>query len=395
MPSKMARRNMSLEEETLKIMQIFQNAGFDPISPSIIQSADIFLDVIGEALRARTYVFTDPEGEELCLRPDLTVPACRYYLEEYKAEQTEIVTKRYSYHGPAFRYQPVGTGDAHPREFHQAGIETFGDEERESADAKTAAVILKALESLGLKKSKLIISDIDIFRELLKAIHVPERWSQSLTRFLGRPQSFYAELKRLTQYNIACSKKIPQGLLKRLDPQNLLLSEEVVLDYLSANGIEPNGVRTVAEITKNLIWHLQDAQVFALTAEKADLIDQYLKIRGPLQRVGQNLKDLLERSEINFTSLLETHQKRIQYLSDSGVDISTVEFSAEFGRQLAYYTGFIFEIISTEVGAEIPVAGGGRYDDLMKAVGAKKTIPAVGGAIHTEKLLSVIEKGMS
>jgi ATP phosphoribosyltransferase regulatory subunit len=66
------------------------------------------------------------------------------------------------------------------------------------------------------------------------------------------------------------------------------------------------------------------------------------------------------------------------------------DFSAEFGRTLEYYTGFVFEIASPELGPSSPIAGGGRYDSLMKAVGAPDHVAAVGGAIHTERLLSAI-----
>ena len=59
---------------------VFERAGFEQIAPDIIQPADIFLERSGEDIRARTFVFTDPSGAEMCLRPDLTVPACRYHL---------------------------------------------------------------------------------------------------------------------------------------------------------------------------------------------------------------------------------------------------------------------------------------------------------------------------
>ena len=61
----------ALNAQATIIMAIFARAGFEPIAPPVIQPADVFLDVIGEDLRARTYVFTDPDGAELCLRPDL------------------------------------------------------------------------------------------------------------------------------------------------------------------------------------------------------------------------------------------------------------------------------------------------------------------------------------
>src|SRR5262245_60098270 len=112
----------ALNAEARRLMAAFARAGYERIAPAVIQPADLFLDVVGESLRARTYVFTDPEGAELCLRPDLTVPTCRLHLERHADAGTRA---RYCYAGSAFRYQPAGADRAHPREFGQAGIESF------------------------------------------------------------------------------------------------------------------------------------------------------------------------------------------------------------------------------------------------------------------------------
>ena len=80
-------------------------------------------------------------------------------------------------------------------------------------------------------------------------------------------------------------------------------------------------------------------------------------------------------------------------LAESGVDIAAMEFSAEFGRSVGYYTGFVFEIVVDALGPTSPVGGGGRYDGLLKAVGAPRNVPAVGGAVHTERLLTVVRGG--
>ena len=66
-------------------------------------------------------------------------------------------------------------------------------------------------------------------------------------------------------------------------------------------------------------------------------------------------------------------------------------FSAEFGRNLEYYTGFVFEVIAPALGAKSPVAGGGRYDELLGDAGAPANVPAVGASIHTERLLAVLQ----
>src|SRR4026209_2402056 len=77
MAAEAAQKVEALEAQAQRLLGAFTRAGYEQVAPSIIQPAGLFLDVVGEALRARTYVFTDPDGEELCLRPDLTVPTCR------------------------------------------------------------------------------------------------------------------------------------------------------------------------------------------------------------------------------------------------------------------------------------------------------------------------------
>ena len=80
MPPETSQNFEALSAQAQRLMSVFTRAGYELVAPAIIQPAGIFLDVVGEELRARTYVFSDPEGRELCLRPDLTIPACRHYL---------------------------------------------------------------------------------------------------------------------------------------------------------------------------------------------------------------------------------------------------------------------------------------------------------------------------
>ena len=64
--------------------------------------------------------------------------------------------------------------------------------------------------------------------------------------------------------------------------------------------------------------------------------------------------------------------------------------SATFGRSLEYYTGFVFQV---EAGDGVQVAGGGRYDDLLADMGAGLSVPAVGCAIHCDRLLALAREG--
>ena len=74
-------------------------------------------------------------------------------------------------------------------------------------------------------------------------------------------------------------------------------------------------------------------------------------------------------------------------------DLSTVKnlskvnskmiFSTNFGRDIEYYTGLVFEIYNS---SKKEIARGGRYDSLLKSLGSKKDISAVGAAINLNNL---------
>ena len=59
-----------------------------------------------------------------------------------------------------------------------------------------------------------------------------------------------------------------------------------------------------------------------------------------------------------------------------------INFISNFGRDIEYYTGIVFEVFS----GNKEIARGGRYDDLLKSLGAKKKIPAVGAAINLKNI---------
>src|ERR1700728_5183331 len=90
----------------------FAKAGYTLAEPPILQPADPFLDLSGEDIRKSLYLTTDATGEELCLRPDLTIPVARDYLASSRGGQPA----GYSYLGPVFRYR-----GRRPSEFQQAG----------------------------------------------------------------------------------------------------------------------------------------------------------------------------------------------------------------------------------------------------------------------------------
>lgn len=387
MTAETAREFEALEAQAQKIMALFIAAGHEAVSPASIQPASIFLDAIGEQLRARTYVFTDPDGDELCLRPDLTVPTTRLHIERH-----EHVDKRarYCYNGPAYRFQPQGMSAAHPREFRQAGIETFGRGDAEKAEARTVALIIDALRAAGLADFRLRIGDLGIFRAVLNAADMPERWRQRLFHQFWRPAAFRQELRRLSTEPAKAASHLPRELFAKLDPKSPEASQRAVAAYLDDEDIPLLGRRSISEITENLLIVSADAQTNPLKPETAELIESYIGVTAPARAAGARMRDLMRDKDVDISEALDTYLRRLQLLADVGVDATHAEFSAEFGRSLEYYSGFVFEISAEPFGPRSPIAGGGRYDGLMRICGADADVPAVGAAIHTERLLATV-----
>jgi len=380
----------ALEAQARTLLAVFIAAGYEAVAPEIIQPAGVFLDVVGEALRGRTYVFTDLNGEELCLRPDLTVPTCRLYLQRHPDADREAF---YSYNGPAFRFQPAAADAAHPREFRQAGIEAFGDKDAGEADARTLVLMLRGLQQAGLPGWKLRIGDVALFDALLSAADMPERWRRRLRHQFWRPDAFRAELKRLSTQPARSAAAFPRALIEALDPDDEAGAERLVAEHLEQGSIELVGVRTAAEIAEGLLGIAADAKAPPLKPDTAVLIDAYVKTKLGAPQATATLRKLVGKANAEFSDALDAYERRCMLLAESGIDMSAVEFSAEFGRNVGYYTGFVFEVTVDALGPASPVSGGGRYDGLLKAVGAPRNVPAVGGAVHTERLLAVVRGG--
>jgi ATP phosphoribosyltransferase regulatory subunit len=380
----------ALEAQARTLLAVFIAAGYEAVAPDIIQPAGVFLDVVGEALRGRTYVFSDLDGKELCLRPDLTVPTCRLYLQRHREADREAY---YSYNGPAFRFQPASADASHPREFRQAGIEAFGDKDAGEADARTLVLVLRALQQAGLPGWKLRIGDVALFDALLRSADIPERWRRRLRHQFLRPEAFRAELKRLSTNPARSAAAFPRALIEALDPNDAAKAESLVAEHLEQGGIELIGVRSAAEIAEGLLAIAADAKAPPLKPEAAALIEAYVKTKAAAPQATSVLRKLVGKPSPAFAEALDAYERRCMLLSESGIDMGAVEFSAEFGRSVGYYTGFVFEALVDALGPSSPVGGGGRYDGLLKAVGAPHNVPAVGGAVHTERLLAVVRGG--
>ncbi len=84
----------------------------------------------------------------------------------------------------------------------------------------------------------------------------------------------------------------------------------------------------------------------------------------------------------------EHFDKLKKYLGNFGIDYKV---NPKIVRGLDYYTKTVFEFVTTEIGAQGTICGGGRYDGLIEQLGGQK-VPALGFAMGIERLLLVMDK---
>jgi ATP phosphoribosyltransferase regulatory subunit len=384
MAAESAKEFEALEAQAATLLDTFRNAGYEQVAPAILQPADVFLDRIGEQIRSRTYVFTDLAGDELCLRPDLTVPVSRLYLERHPDGRDEA---RYCYNGPAFRFQPEADNRTRPREFRQAGIECFGDSDRESADVEIVLLAVEAVRRAGLKQPALRFGDIAMFYALLDAFALPERWRLKLRHYFWRPSAFHDLLTRLAR-----GERPNDGpalaLVGALAGETQDRAEERIAAYLEEKGLPLAGNRTLGEIAARLLDQSADLGAGPLEKEVAVVIDSYLAISGAPEKAIERVAKLGKEAGLDLSAPLSAFARRLARLEESGVDLARATFATEFGRNLEYYSGLVFQIESP--GFNDAIAGGGRYDGLLADLGAPREVPAIGSAIHTERLLAAV-----
>src|SRR6478672_2087772 len=184
----------------------FAQAGYLRAEPAILQPAEPFLDLSGEDIRKSLYLTTDPSGEELCLRPDLTIPVARDYLASGRAGQPA----GYSYLAPVFRYR-----GGKPSEFLQAGIESFGRQDRAAADAEMLALALEATAAFGVKDVEIRTGDVALFTALIDALNLYPVWRRRLVKDFNRKVSLEQDLERLT-LSSALGRNEYEGVLAAL-----------------------------------------------------------------------------------------------------------------------------------------------------------------------------------
>jgi ATP phosphoribosyltransferase regulatory subunit len=366
------------------VLGVFARFGYARVEPPIIEPADVFIERSGEEIRRRLYIVSDPTGQELCLRPDLTIPVCRLFLRRGVSAPARL-----AYCGPAFRFEPPESG--RPSQFLQAGIEALGHEDREAADAEILAACVEATESVGLDRAttQIQFGDLGLFHGFVDRLPVPNGWRARLRRHATRPDRLRAAIARLHEQGDDAADARRRAFLDALTLLDDAQAQRVVEEVLSLAEIAQSGGRSAAEIAERFLDQAGDTAAGGLPAELVEVIERYLKIEGTPDTVLKSLRDLIGSAGLNLDAEIGVFERRLDLLGRLGVAVERLVFSAEYRTTLRYYTGFTFRILAPDgEGAGCEIAGGGRYDDLLRLLGAPRELPAVGCAVHLDDLMT-------
>ena len=337
-----------------QIIKTFKSNGFVLSEPDVLLDSEYIIERSGENFRSSMLTFENDDGKVMCLRPDLTVASCIKYLE--KKTKSKIY-----YSGQAYRRSNQKTSELIN---DQLGIEILGSKNKLQDDYKVIKTILNSAEKIKSKKIEIKVGDISLFNRLINSLDMPERWKLRLIRHFWRPKYFEELLKRLEKNSDIDSVTFDADK-KRFDEMKKMDQEKVIAS------------RSISEILKRFDKKIKDPRSFNEGKQIVKIIRSFLKINCKLSKLDETLLNFAKKNNLKENIFKEF--KSIQNLKKFNIKVN---FITNFGRDIEYYTGIVFEIFS----GKKEIARGGRYDDLLKSLGAKKNIPAVGAAINLNNI---------
>ncbi len=339
-----------------KILRSVKYKGFKYIElPSVIEANHI-VQRSGENFRKFMFSFTDINGKELCLRPDLTIASCLRYLEEELKGKEKIF-----YSGQAYR-KVQNKKDSIIR--NQVGFEIIGSKDEKNDDKEIINTSLESLQSIKYTTGTLTIGNVEIFNLLISKLNIPKRWKLRLIRHFWREKYFNDLLKRLETNS-------------DVDPTIVEIDKKRYFKMLKEDLSKFIAGRSINEILKRFDNKIRDPRVASKGKKVSQIIKNFLKIKCPINKAAAELNKFFKKNKIN----LVVDQKYFP-ISKNKISKLNVVFSASFGRQLEYYTGMVFKIDIKSKSKNRNIINGGRYDKLISDLGSQKQIPAVGAALN-------------
>ena len=337
------------------IASVYHRHGFDPLETSAVETVEALGKFLPDVDRPNEGVFgwQDEDGDWLALRYDLTAPLARV-AAQFRNDLPSPY-RRYAM-GPVWRNEKPGPGRF--RQFYQCDADTVGSASV-AADAEICAMLADALEEVGIPRGDYIV--------------------------------------RVNNRKVLNGVMEVAGVLDPSDPEKFAHERGIVLraiDKLDRLGVE--GVRALlgegrkdesGDVTKGA----------GLGADQAEIVMGFMAAkRDTGAETVARLRALVGASTLGIEGVDEL-ETIAALLAAQGYGPDRIVIDPSVVRGLGYYTGPVFEAeltfeILDEKGRKRQfgsVAGGGRYDDLVKRF-TGQSVPATGVSIGVDRLLAAL-----
>ena len=346
--AEVSQRTKMLED----IAGVYHHYGFEALESSAVETVEALGKFLPDVDRPNEGVFAwqEEDADWLALRYDLTAPLSRVYAQYRNDLPTPY--RRYAM-GPVWRNEKPGPGRY--RQFYQCDADTVGAASV-AADAEICAMLSDTLETVGIPRGDYIvrINNRKVLNGVLETMGVSEVAERD------------AVLRTIDKFDKVGAAGVSQLLGKgRLDSSGA---------YIDGVGLSEG----------------QIAPVMAFLTSKAATAEATLA----------NLRNAIGASSIGAEGVAEL-ETIAELVSAGGYGADRIDIDPSVVRGLGYYTGPVFEAeltfeILDEKGRKRQfgsVAGGGRYDDLVKRF-TGQAVPATGISIGVDRLLAALrEKG--
>ncbi|WP_146348252.1 histidine--tRNA ligase [Falsiphaeobacter marinintestinus] len=334
------------------IAGVYHRYGFDALDSSAVETVEALGKYLPDVDRPNEGVFAwqEDESDWLALRYDLTAPLARVFAQHRNDLPTPY--RRYAM-GPVWRNEKPGPGRY--RQFYQCDADTVGSASM-AADSEICALLSDTLEEVGIPRGDYLIRVNN--RKVLNGVLEAMRLADEAQR--------HDVLRTIDKFD-----KVGEAGVREL----------LTKGRLDASGAFIDGI--------------------GLTDTQADPVVAFLTSKGAdATATLTNLRDAVGTSDIGGKGIDELEQIAA-LLSAQGYGADRIELDPSVVRGLGYYTGPVYEAeltfeIFDEKGRKRQfgsVAGGGRYDDLVKRFTGQE-VPATGVSIGVDRLLAALrEKG--
>lgn len=336
---------------------VYHRYGFDALESSAVETVEALGKFLPDVDRPNEGVFAwqednegDKPGDWLALRYDMTAPLARVYAQHRNDLPSPY--RRYTM-GPVWRNEKPGPGRF--RQFYQCDADTIGTASM-AADAEICAMLSDTLEAVGIPRGDYVVRVNN--RKVLNGV---------------------MEVAGLSGDDREAERGIVLRAIDKLDRLGL----EGVRALLGKGRKDDSGDFTDGA-------GLDDAQ--------ADVVIGFIQAkRDTGAQTVARLYELVEGSETGKTGVQEL-ETIAQLLDAGGYGVDRIEIDPSVVRGLGYYTGPVYEAeltfeIHDEKGRKRnfgSVAGGGRYDDLVKRFTGQE-VPATGISIGVDRLMAALQ----